>query len=158
MNTGAIAVRYAKALMLFAEENGRLEQVAGQVKAILAEPDHLPSPLEPCLGKFVELLALRGRADSTLCIFRKFIDLYYRETGIRRASLTVAQDIPGLEDKIRTLLEKQTGCRVDLDKVVDPSLVGGFVIEVEGFMMDASVRHQIETIRRQFITSNNILE
>ena len=38
---------------------------------------------------------------------------------------------------------------------VDPSLIGGFVVQVGDYLLDASVRNQIETIRRQFVVQNN---
>ena len=52
-------------------------------------------------------------------------------------------------------LEKQLGCEVLLETSVDPDLVGGFTLEVGDYLLDASVRRQIETIRRQFVISNN---
>lgn len=155
MNTGAISTRYAKALLKYSKENSCLEQVVSQVKAMLSDPESVPSPLEPCLAKFIELLVQRGRMDSLLPIFRSFIDMYHRETGIRRARLTVVEDSQALRDKILALLEKQTGCGIILETVVDPSIVGGFVLEVDGYILDASIRHQLDTIRRQFIISNN---
>ena len=69
--------------------------------------------------------------------------------------MSVVCDSPSLNDRIQALLESQTGSKVILDTVVDPSLIGGFVLEVGGYMLDASVRHQIDEIRRQFIVSNN---
>ena len=44
---------------------------------------------------------------------------------------------------------------VIMDSTVDESLEGGFVFEVDGYMLDASVRTQMERIRREFIEKNN---
>ena len=35
------------------------------------------------------------------------------------------------------------------------NLIGGFTLEVGDYLLDASVRRQIETIRRQFVIQNN---
>ena len=53
------------------------------------------------------------------------------------------------------MLERQLGCEVLLESDVDPDLLGGFTLEVGDYLLDASVRRQIETIRRQFVIQNN---
>ena len=37
---------------------------------------------------------------------------------------------------------------------VDPNLIGGFVLDLDEFLMDASVKHQLDQIREQFIERN----
>lgn len=157
MNSGAISTRYAKALLLYTQGTGRVTQVCDQIKAMLENPEHVPSPLEADLERFISLLVKRGRKEYLRPVFRAFIDLYCKEYGIKYARLTVVTDTPGLKEKMQALLEKQTGCRVFLETEVDPGLVGGFTVEVGGYMLDASVRHQIELIRREFVLSNNRL-
>ncbi len=73
--------------------------------------------------------------------------MYYKSVGIRRAHLTSAVQTEGLEDKIRTLLEKQTGEKVLMDSKVDPGIVGGFIVEVDDYILDASVARQLELNR-----------
>ena len=63
-------------------------------------------------------------------------------------------EAPSLETRLRDVVEKQTGCKLVLKTEVDPSLVGGFIFEVEDMLLDASVSHQIDVIRRQFIEKN----
>ena len=52
-------------------------------------------------------------------------------------------------------LEKQFGGDVLIESDVNPELLGGFTLEVDDYLLDASVRRQIETIRRQFVIQNN---
>ncbi len=61
---------------------------------------------------------------------------------------------PTLESRLRALVEKQTGCKLILKTEVNPSLIGGFVFEVEDTVLDASVSRQLDVIRRQFIEKN----
>ena len=61
---------------------------------------------------------------------------------------------PGLESRLRDLIEKQTGCKLILKTEVNPSLIGGFVFEVEDTVLDASVSRQLDIIRSQFIEKN----
>ncbi len=157
MNTGAISTRYAKALLRYSQERGVADAVADQVRMMLSGPEHIPAALVPELEKFVSFLVSKGRRDYLRPVFRKFVDLYSREAGIRYAGLTTVTDSPELTEKLQALLEKQTGCKVIIHTAVDPDLIGGFVLELDGYVLDASVRRRIDIIRRQFMVSNNRL-
>lgn len=129
------------------------------------------------LRKFLELLIRNGRIGDVRLIFTTFINEYYRSRHIRRARLVVADPAlldpeptpsdpvpvegslrqaqqPALESRLRDLVEKQTGCKLILKTEVNPSLIGGFVFEVEDTVLDASVSRQLDFIRRQFIEKN----
>ena len=75
---------------------------------------------------------------------------------VRQASQPVAEPVeaPTLESRLRDLIEKKTGCRLILKTEVNPSLIGGFVFEVEDTVLDASVSRQLDIIRSQFIEKN----
>ncbi len=121
--------------------------------------------LAPDLRKFIELLIHNGRIGEVRLVFTTFITEYYRSRHIRRARLVVAdpalmapesagsQRTP-LESRLRDLVEKQTGCELILKTEVNPSLIGGFVFEVEDAVLDASVSRQLDVIRRQFVEKN----
>ena len=155
MNTGIISSRYATALLRYVEETGGGERVCAQVHRLLDHPEQNPGPLEPELDRFVRLLVSNGRLEDVRFMLRSFLSMYYRSRGIRVARLTTAVAAPGLEQKIRSLLEKQLGCEVRVESSVDPDLIGGFTLEVDDHLLDASVRRQVETIRRQFVIQNN---
>lgn len=158
MNTGAISSRYAKALLKFTQETGGGERVCHQAEAILANPDVLATTaLEPELQNFVQLLARNGRLGDVRLILRTFVDTYYNSIGVMKGHLRTVVAAPGLEDRIIPLLEKQFGCKVLLDTEIDPAILGGFIIEIGEYQLDASVRHQIELIRRDFVISTNRL-
>ena len=155
MNTGIISTRYAKALLMFTEENGSGERVCSQVQQMLKNPDSAPARLEPDLERFITLVARNGRMEDIRFILRSFVGMYYRSKGIRIATLVTAVPAPGLEDRLRGLLAERFGCRIVFETSVEPSLIGGFVVVVDDYMLDASVRSQVESIRRQFIIQNN---
>ena len=155
MNTGIIASRYATALLRYTEETGGGERVCAQVRRLLERPQENPGPLEPELERLTRLLVKNGRLEDVRFIFRSFIAMYYRSRGIRMARLTTAVPSPELEQKLRTMLEGKFGREVRVETLVDPGLIGGFTLEVGNYLLDASVRRQIETIRRQFVISNN---
>jgi len=37
---------------------------------------------------------------------------------------------------------------------VDPSLIGGFVFDIENYLLDASIKRQLDRIREQFVERN----
>lgn len=128
--------------------------------------------LAPDLRKFLELLIRNGRIGDVRLIFTTFITEYYRARHIKRAKLVVADSAllnpeptpsdrelaeplrPTLDVRLRDLIEKQTGCKLILKTEVNPSLIGGFVFEVEDMILDASVSRQLDVIRHQFIEKN----
>ncbi|MCQ2151040.1 MAG: F0F1 ATP synthase subunit delta [Bacteroidales bacterium] len=158
MNTGVISSRYARALLKYVTESGHGEQVYQQACALLKDPDAaMSAPLEPELERFMALLVENGREDLVKLMLTSFVRMYRESAGILMAHLVTVVPAPEVEAKLRSLLESRTGCRVILDSSVDPSLIGGFTLELGDYMLDASVSRQIETIRRQFIIYNNRL-
>ena len=124
------------------------------------------------LHKFLELLIRNGRIGDVRLVLTTFVTEYYRSRHIKRARLVVADPAlldpeptpsdrelaeplrPTLDVRLRDLIEKQTGCKLILKTEVNPSLIGGFVFEVEDTVLDASVSRQLDIIRSQFIEKN----
>lgn len=154
MNAGVIARRYALTLLKYVAETGRGEQVYAQVKALLADPDRAPKPLCEDLERFTALLLRNGRMPMVRRIFYSFLQLYEAQAGIHVARLKTAVESPALQEKLERILAEKIGGKVSFTAEVDPSLIGGFVLEVDDRRMDASVKHQLEDIRRKLIEKN----
>ena len=150
MNTGVISSRYARALLLLTQEDGSGAEVFAQARALLKGPSTVPQPLSADLAKLVMLLRRNGRGEYLRFVLADFVRLYCSSTGARIAHLTTAAPSPGLSERIKALL----GGTVYLDTEVDPAIEGGFVLTVDDLMLDASVKGQIERIRREFISRN----
>lgn len=151
MNTGTIAARYAKALLLQVKESGRGEEVFSQVRQMLSSPDAVPSPLEKDIESLIALLVRNGRVEYLKFIFSSFVGLYCRENGIRLVTLRTAVPSEGLEKKIADAFRSE---RLIFDTKVDPGLIGGFVLEYDDKMADASVRRRLDLIRARFEECN----
>lgn len=155
MNTGVVSSRYAKALLKYTQETGRSEQVCAQVQAILRNPEAAEGALEPELQKFIALLRDNDRLDLVRLVFRDYVKMYYEAKDIILAHLTTVIPAPETEKTLVSMIEEYTGCKVLLDTSIDAGLIGGFVLEVDDILLDASVKCRLETVRRQFIISNN---
>ena len=59
-----------------------------------------------------------------------------------------------MQQRILTLLKERMGGEIVLDAEVDPSLIGGFTLTVDDKLLDASVSHQLEKIRRELLDKN----
>ena len=150
--------------------------VAAVQKISLFE-DALKDSMAQELHKFLELLIRNGRIGDVRLVLTTFVTEYYRSRHIKRARLVVADPVlldpeptpsapvpvegslrqaqrPALESRLRELIGKETGCELLLETKVDPSLIGGFVFEVEDMILDASVSRQLDVIRHQFIEKN----
>ena len=157
MNEGIIASRYARALLRLTAETGRGEQVFAQVDGMLDDAGTIPAHPEPDLKRLVALMKEHGRESllkRTLYVFRT---LYCDAAGVKIGHLTTVVPDAELTDKLRTMMESRTGCKVIIKTATDPRIEGGFIFEIDGLTMDASVRAQIEKIRRQFIVRNRRL-
>lgn len=148
MNTGAISSRYARALLLYVQQTGAGERVFSQVRGILADPSAAPATLEPELENFIRLLLKNGRMEYVRLILTTFVRLYAKSEGIKPAHLTTVLPDPKLSAGLIAMLEKKTGCKVLLEEDTNPDLIGGFVLEIDDCRMDASVRGQLDSIRR----------
>ena len=182
MNRSIIVTRYARSLVKLVRETGQGSQVCAQsevlVKAlrelpelrrmVTAADDVVSSPekmkllqgalakeMSPDLDRFLTLLNRNGRMDMVEDILRDFTDLYHRSVGIRKAHLTTVTEPSGqLLQRLKTLVKQKTGDDAIIEVDVDPSLIGGFVFDIDDYLLDASVKRQLDQIREQFVERN----
>ena len=53
-----------------------------------------------------------------------------------------------LRKRVVQRIQGQTGATVELTESVDPDIVGGLVLRVGGVVVDGSVRHRLDDLRR----------
>ena len=174
MIVGSIARRYAKALLSLGLEDHSQEDLVRQLDDLArmlgqsAElRESLGNPIFPLserkatmealctrLGltrvvrSTVMLLLERGRILALPDIARELGALVDAHAGRVRARVTSATPLsPELEARLRVALEKRHGKKVLLEKLVDPTLIGGLVTEVGDMTYDGSIRYQIETLK-----------
>jgi F-type H+-transporting ATPase subunit delta len=168
---------YARALLDAAKEGGRVSEVredlAGfvdavrevpELRAVLLNPQLDPrarsAALEAILGdadelvrNFLRLLAEKGRAGQIEEIAQEFERLVRAEEGQLAVELTTAFDLS--EDEASAIveqIEKASGRRVEATRTVDPSLIGGIILQAGSLRADASVRGQLERLRQDLVT------
>ncbi|MBR3388483.1 MAG: ATP synthase F1 subunit delta [Bacteroidales bacterium] len=181
MNDSLIRTRYADALVKYVRETGNGESVCQQAERLarvlrevpdlsrmIAAKDVVPvakkrellrsalgDPMAPELERFVDLLIENGRIGALRMILLDFGDRYRRSLGLRKARLKVA--VPPTEEllaRLKALVKERTGDDAVIDVEVDPSLIGGFVFDIDDALIDKSVARKLELIRLQFIEKN----
>lgn len=155
MNSGLVATRYALALYKYVEEKGAGELVSAQVRELLAGKDC--GPICDEVQQFTRLLMKNGRMDLLRLIFVDFLQLYYKNHGMKYVHLYSAIPADKFSGQLVSMLEKQSGKKVVLEETVDPSLLGGFILEVDGKWLDASVSGQMSKLRRELEKKNKRL-
>ncbi len=105
---------------------------------------------DPRFMNFLEALIERHRMPVLLRIRDRFEQLWEDERALLPVVLTSAVDLD--EETVRQIgaqVGKQTGRTVELSSHVDPDILGGIVLRVGNFILDASIRNRLEQLRKQ---------
>lgn len=102
---------------------------------------------------FVEFVVSKKRESLLNSIGKRFLELRDEHLGIANVFVTSATEF-SIEQKnvLQGRLEKILDKKVQLDFETDLSLVGGFIAKVNDTLYDASIRHQLELLKKQFLT------
>ena len=108
------------------------------------------SGAEPELVNFLELLIENHRMPVLLRARREYDALWDHEH--RRLPVEVTSAIaldPAIVEELGRRIGQQTGQNVQLTSTVDAGILGGIVLRVGNSILDASIRHRLEELRRQ---------
>ncbi len=170
-----VAKTYGDALYdLAAEENCSkelLEEVAVLSTALNENPDFVKLLSTPAFSKeerlsvlgnsfgekvhihvlnFMKILVENGTIAEFSGCAEQFRRRYNKDNNIEEVCAVTA--IPLSEElaaQLKAKLETMTGKTVQLSNRVDPSILGGVRLEMEGTQLEGSVQSQLETLRRK---------
>jgi F-type H+-transporting ATPase subunit delta len=130
----------------------RNPQIDARKKADLLE--ELLGGADELLRNFLRLAAEKGRIGEIDEITREFERLMTAEEGRLNVELTTAYELSDEEARaILKQIEDASGRKVEATRKVDPSLIGGFVLQAGSMRVDASVRGRINRLRQELVTS-----
>jgi len=103
---------------------------------------------------FIEFLVSKKRENLIGSIGKRFLELRDAHLGIANVIVTTLSEFSNeqknvLQNKLEKILEK----KVRLNFKTDANIVGGFVAKVDDTLYDASIRHQLDLLKKQFLTS-----
>ncbi len=171
-----VASRYAKSLIELAEEKGILEQVQSDMKMFsqtvnqnrdfqlllrnpIVKPDKKQAIINSIFkGKvqemtlaFFNIVARKNRESLLEFIAEEFLRQYNEIKNIQRASVTTATPLSvELRNELGQRLATQTGKFIELEEIIDPTLIGGFVLRVGDKQIDSSVKYKLRKLKNSF--------
>lgn len=175
MDIGVISVRYARALLktslelkvdklvytdmqILAQSFLQLPELNRAMENPMLQKEQKLHLLTVALGeeanelskKFI-CLVLDARREGILQFMAySYLTLYRRHKNIIRGQLTTAVTVSSsVKLKMKQLIESRTQGKVEFNSSVDPSLLGGFVLEYDTYKMDASIKTKLNTIQLQ---------
>jgi len=102
--------------------------------------------------KFIKFIVDKDREDLMFSIFKKFLELkdeYLRIVKVEvRTPFAFAHE---QEEQLRKNLESKLNKKIIFQFKIDPSIIGGFIAKVGDTVFDASVKHQLEILKKQFL-------
>ena len=101
---------------------------------------------------FNRLMVNKGREASLPEIAEAFINSYNALKGINKVKLTTAQPVSEeLKNSIVNRIKTTTPMNnVELETVADEALIGGFVLEFNNNLVDASIARDLRDLKAQF--------
>lgn len=100
--------------------------------------------------KFFHLACRKNRASILPEAAQVFTSLYRDYKGIVRADVRTAITISAsIKKDFESLVGKSTGKQVELNSIVDESLLGGYVLRVGDMQVDNSLKSKLNDLRRE---------
>lgn len=169
---------YARALFEAAEEAKRVDAVSADLGALASAMDVVPElraflrnpQIEPdgkaavleqlsadadeLVRNFVRLAAEKGRAGELEEISEELEALVARAQNRLSVELTTSYELSDEDAQsiVRTI-EKASSRTVEATRSVDPSLIGGIVLQIGSHRADGSVRGRLERLRQELATA-----
>jgi len=107
------------------------------------------SELTEPLGSYLELLIGKNRESALVSSLTEFLRLGDRWRGVVEAHVVSAMHLrPEQVDALHAILTKKLDKYVDMTMSVDPSLIGGFYLNVDGHTVDSSVRRRLQDMKQ----------
>lgn len=147
---------YFKALRtvksLFDENEGYLDMLSSPALSVRARLSALDEVFKDTLPEYVlsflKLLCEKGRIEKFDEAVKEFFELYNASEKIIDAKITSAADLSDDEkSRLISKLEKTRSCKINPEYITDPSLIGGITVEIDGKILDGSIRHRLREVK-----------
>ncbi|HEV7622271.1 MAG TPA: ATP synthase F1 subunit delta [Flavisolibacter sp.] len=177
MQNPRLASRYAKSILDLAIEKDQLEKVYQDmlfldqvVKSSREFNNMLDSPviasdkkdkvisaitsgkISSMTDSFLKLLVVKNREINLQQIISSFINQYKQKKDIHTVILTTAVPLhEDVKNKIIEQVKKTSNMKnIELKTIIDPSIIGGFILQTGDKLVDASISYDLKEISREF--------
>lgn len=179
MSEFKVASRYAKSLIDLSIEQGTLETVKQDMEqfiAVLRNNKELQAVLKnpimkqdkkrnilqalfsgkihPSISSFFEIMVRKGRAGILYATAQEFVREYNEHKCIVKATVTSATELSKENfEALKKVIAEETRSEIILTNLVDPSLIGGFVIKVGDRQLDTSIAGRLHKLEKHFASN-----
>ncbi len=183
MSISRISTRYAKSLLDLAIERNELESIRKDMEYFSEAVKNrdlylmLKSPIINAAKKtsvlkiimdgkinkttsaFLDIIVKKGREMYLPEIAADFITQYKEFNKISTVKITTAA--PLNDGSLAEIKAKLLGSDITMDKLdiitaMDPKILGGFIIEVGDRLYDASIKHRLEQVKKEFASNEYV--
>ncbi len=183
MSSGIISVRYAKALISYANELGVAESLYKEMlklsdmlknipnwRAVVLNPTinkdlkikfieslllNNDKSVSSTMSKFLKLVFSAGRGELLLFMTENYIKMYRDMNNILKTWLITAHPVgSNIKERVSKLVYNVCNGTVEWSEKIDESIQGGFILRVDGFMFDASVKTTLERVKKEIVEKN----
>ncbi|MCH5201945.1 MAG: ATP synthase F1 subunit delta [Oscillospiraceae bacterium] len=161
------SISYGKVLYLLNVNRESISNAENTLKSCDELYKALCSPVVPAENKyriidrifdndiknFIKVVCKKGKMNEIFDIFSQYRRCYNTENEILEASLYyVAKPTQEQQIKIKEYLKKKFGAKqVKLNMINKPSLIGGFIIEANGYEIDRSFKQKLDALNRKLV-------
>jgi F-type H+-transporting ATPase subunit delta len=184
MKETLVASRYAKSLLGLAIEQSKLEEAFADMKLVaktcnenrdfslllkspIVKSDKKQSILTAIFGTklselgsaFVAIIVRKKREYLLEEIASEFVKQYKKHKHIVTAKVTsVVKLDDAMKARIVKLVSSNEGEGVELIEVIDPSIIGGFIVRVGDKEVDASIIGRLADLKQEFSKNEYVPE
>jgi len=176
MKSTKVVLRYAKAFFQYSLECKKEEKLAKEMQQLyIAIEEHsnlekffsdpilsvekklkikrnLFKSFSKEINDLLELLIKKKREVFLKMIAQKFIDLYNINKGIVPATIISATPLSAKSEKeILKKADQLTSFKIKLKKIIDPKILGGFIIRVGDLQYNASLSNRLNVLKRELV-------
>ncbi|MDB5332355.1 MAG: atpH [Phycisphaerales bacterium] len=175
-----LALTYARSLLELANEQKQAEEtgqeLAGLGEILAANPvfrDYLADPavgkterkaviektfrgrVSPLVYNFLGVMNGHGRLGVLGQVASAFRDLLDAQLGNIEVGVTSALKLsPDQLEQVRQRVSSALGKNAIIRELVDDSIIGGLMVQVEDRLIDASVRNQLQAMKRRLLAGS----
>lgn len=132
---------------LLANPRFTTEERTGVVK-VLADKLNLSDNTVKFILYLAEIGAIIGLAEILRIATSLYLDRQKRAKAVVMSPIEISKD---RESTLKASLKKMVDRDVDLEYVIDPSLLGGILVKIGSTMYDTSIRGQLRLLKDELI-------
>ncbi|RRB02281.1 ATP synthase F1 subunit delta [Larkinella rosea] len=177
MAESTVAFRYAKSLIDLAKEKDKVEEVYKDMtffrevvrnnrglmlalkSPILRHEKKLnvlravfETRVDPLSFSIFNIISKKNREGIMDSVADEYVRQYNDLKGIQKVQVVTTQPLTEeLRKQFISVVADATGKQIELEEIIDPKLIGGYILRIGDRQVDASIRNKLAELRLSFL-------